>query len=210
MPRPGGAGSAASSTPLMGKWYMYILLMAQARQLIGNAAATVLGMIALGARSGYEIKSAGDRSFRFFWALGPPQIYAELQRLEEAGLIKGTEEARGRRRRRTFSITRAGRRALHDWLAADHPAPLEVRDPELLRLFFADELSPQEVREHVAAMRRRSERVLARFEQDVLPAAERTAERGFAYPREVARFGVELHEFIVGWCERMQGRVEDA
>jgi hypothetical protein len=84
-----------------------------------------------------------------------------------------------------------------------------VRDPELLRLFFADALSPAEVREHVAAMRRRSERALTRFEQDILPAAERTAERGFAYPREVARFGAELHEFIVAWCERMQARVKD-
>ena len=184
--------------------------MAQPRALVSNAAATVLGMIALGALSGYDIKRAGDRSFRFFWALGPPQIYAELKRLEEAGLIEGTEEAGGRRRRRTFSIPRAGRGALHDWLAADLPAPLEVRDPELLRLFFADLLSPAEVRAHVAAMRRRSERALTRFEQDILPAADRTAERGFAYPREVARFGVEMHEFIVAWCDRMQTRVEDA
>ena len=177
---------------------------------ISNAAAAVLGMVALGAQSGYEIKQAGDRSFRFFWALGPPQIYAELRRLEEAGLIEGTEDARGQRRRRTVSITRAGRSALHDWLAPDRAEPLEVRDPELLRLFFADAMSAAEVREHVAAMRERSERALARFEQEILPAADRTAESGFAYPREVARFGVELHEFIVGWCERMQARVEDA
>ena len=164
-------------------------------------------MVALGARSGYDIRRSAERSLRFFWALGPPQIYAELRRLEEAGLVTGADDARGRRPRRAFEITAAGERALRAWLARDEPAPLEIRDSEMLRLFFADALPRAEAARRVASIRGRSERALTHFEAAILPPAERTADAGFEFPREVARFGLELHEFIVDWCERLERRL---
>src|SRR3954469_5944942 len=100
---------------------------------LANAAAAVLGMVALGARSGYEIQRAAELSLRFFWALGPPQIYAELRRLEEAGYVRGSDEARGRRARRVYAVTAKGRRALRRWLTAPGSGTLELRDAELLR-----------------------------------------------------------------------------
>src|SRR5688500_3698469 len=147
-------------------------------------------MVAMVARSGYEIRRATERSVRFFWALSPPQIYAELGRLEDAGLVTGSDEARGRRPRRTFETTRAGERALRTWLTQDERVMLEIRDRELLRLFFADALPRAQVTELVEVMRRRSERALERFDAEILPAADRTADAGFEFPREVARFGV--------------------
>src|SRR5438270_9532226 len=95
-------------------------------------------MIALGARSGYEIRRASELSLRFFWALGPPQIYSELSRLEQAGLVAGTEEASGRRARRVYELTESGRRALRRWVSSADADALELRDARLLRLFFAD------------------------------------------------------------------------
>ena len=103
--------------------------------VLSNSAASVLGMVSLGARSGYEIRRAAERSLRFFWALGPPQIYSELRRLEEAGLLSGFDDARGNRPRRSFEITDAGRDALREWLTSSEPSSLEMRDGEMLRLF---------------------------------------------------------------------------
>src|SRR5881227_514522 len=103
---------------------------------LSNSAAAVLGMIALGARSGYEIRRAAELSLRFFWALGPPQIYAELSRLEEAGLVAGQDESRGRRPRRRYEATARGRSALSRWATAARPTALELRDVLLLQLFF--------------------------------------------------------------------------
>ena len=37
-------------------------------------------MLSLGKRTGYEIKSLGDVSTRFFWAASYGQIYPELRR----------------------------------------------------------------------------------------------------------------------------------
>src|SRR3954447_14633648 len=105
---------------------------------ISNPTAAVLGLVAMGARSGYEIGRAVQRSVRFFWALGPPQIYAELKRLEAAGLISGRDDGPGGRARRSFEPTPAGKQALRRWLSDEDAGTLELRDPELLRLFFAD------------------------------------------------------------------------
>src|SRR3954462_579555 len=123
---------------------------------LGNAAAAVLGMVALGARSGYEIRRAAELSLRFFWALGPPQIYAELGRLEEAGLIAGQDESQGRRARRVYTVTKAGKRALDAWGKSRDNAPLELRAPLVLRLFFVDFSGEDGVRCQLEAMRRRS------------------------------------------------------
>jgi DNA-binding PadR family transcriptional regulator len=171
---------------------------------LSNTAAAVLGMVVLGARSGYEIRRAAERSVRFFWALGPPQIYAELRRLEGDGLITGRDEARGERARRVFAPTAAGERALRAWLTADDaPGSFEVRDAEMLRLFFADAAAPEDALARVDVVRRRSQAALDHFRREITPAAERAREGGAAFPAHVAAFGRELHEFIVGWCDRL-------
>jgi PadR family transcriptional regulator, regulatory protein AphA len=173
---------------------------------LSNTTAAVLGMVALGARSGYEIRQAADRSVRFFWALGPPQIYAELKRLEAAGLVTGRDDARGSRPRRLFDVTPEGEAALRAWVARDAaPDPMELRDAELLRLFFADAASPEEALERVRSIRRRSEQALEVFTREIDPVAAATREEGNVFPERVARFGRELHELLVDWS----GRLED-
>ena len=56
----------------------------------------VLGMLRLGAGSGYAIKKFSDLSTRYFWATSYAQVYPELARLEPvdhwAGLRPGTRD----------------------------------------------------------------------------------------------------------------------
>jgi DNA-binding PadR family transcriptional regulator len=171
---------------------------------LSNTSAAVLGMVALGTSSGYDIRRAAERSVRFFWALGPPQIYAELKRLEADGLITGRDDARGERSRRVFDATPAGRAALQAWLTADEVGALEIRDPELLRLFFADVVDREDAVARVRLMRRRSEDALDHFRREITPAAARSSEAGSEFPEHVAAFGRELHAFVVDWCERLE------
>lgn len=175
---------------------------------ISNSAGAVLGMISLGAHSGYEIRQAGELSLRFFWALGPPKIYSELGKLEDDGLIEGRDETRGGRARRDYRLTRAGESALRDWVAGGESAPMELRDPELLRLFFADAVTPRQAREQIGRIRERSQRAVERFEREIEPAAARAREDGSAFPAHIAEFGHELHEFIVDWCARLEKRLD--
>jgi DNA-binding PadR family transcriptional regulator len=174
---------------------------------LANNSAAVLGMVALGAPSGYQIRRAAALSLRFFWALGPPQIYSELNRLESAGLVSGEDDSQGQRRRRRYELTSDGRAALERWAAANQAAPLELRDALLLQLFFADAAGPATIRTLLARIRERSEQALGAFGEQIMPAAAQSERLGFQQPRLVAEFGEALHRFIVGWCDE---RLADA
>ena len=53
----------------------------------------ILGMLGMRPMCGYEIKALVDGSTRFFWAASYGQIYPELRRLTEAGLIEDPHRA---------------------------------------------------------------------------------------------------------------------
>src|SRR2546421_1169029 len=88
----------------------------------------ILGMIRLGRTTGYEIKQLVDVSTRLFWAASYGQIYPELKRLEDRGLIVGEDAPTGGRQRRSYALTPAGEQALHEWLTSDTDLVWEVRD----------------------------------------------------------------------------------
>src|SRR5919108_6206301 len=117
----------------------------------------VLGMLGLGARTGYDVRRAVELSARFFWTISPVQIYPELKRLETAGMVEGHDDPRGGRPRRAYQLTDRGHAALEDWLAADEELTYELRDLGMLKLFFAD-AAPDDARVagHLEAMAERS------------------------------------------------------
>ncbi len=151
----------------------------------------VLGMIGRGARTGYEIKKWVATSIRFFWTISEAQIYPSLERLERAGLVASRPAPNGRRQRRLFQLTRAGRESLHDWLVRPEPMPFELRDVALVRLFFADSLSPAEARTLLEAVRRRSEARIA-----ALLAIEPVDD----HPGLTLRLGVAFHQAMIDVC----------
>ena len=166
----------------------------------------VLGMVRLGARSGYEIKQAVELSIRFFWTISQAQIYPSLELLERLGLVRGRSEPRGRRPRRVYEITRAGEQALRDWLRRDEQIPFELRDLGLVKLFFADALDRGEARELLTAIRRRSEERVKTL-QAIEPAAEEAEQEGNLHPLLTLRMGIAFHQAMVDVCEEFQQRL---
>src|SRR5579862_5513458 len=97
----------------------------------------ICGMITLGRRTGYDIKQFVDKTTRHFMAISYGQLYPELKRLEEAGLVAGSAEPTGGRSRTVYQLTDAGRQALADWLESDDDLLYELRDEGMLKLFFS-------------------------------------------------------------------------
>jgi PadR family transcriptional regulator AphA len=155
----------------------------------------VLGLIAFGLRTGYEIKAFVDKTTRYFWAASYGQIYPELKRLEEQGLVKGRSEPSGGRARTVYELTEAGEAALKDWLASDEEDLYELRDEGMLKLFFSDSLPEQRI-EIVRAMRERSERKLAQ-----LRSIEPHASQGPKGSYLTLQLGIGMTEWMVEWCD---------
>jgi len=166
---------------------------------LGVPAYVVLGMVRLGARSGYEIKRTVEQSIRFFWTISQVQIYPSLERLERAGLITGRADPRGRRRRRVHEITAQGEAALRQWLRTAEPMPFELRDTGLVKLFFADALEPGDALALLGAITRRSEERIAAL-RAIEPAASRAEDEGNVYPLLTLRMGIGFHQAIIDVC----------
>ena len=155
----------------------------------------ILGMIAFSKRTGYEIKTFVDRTARYFWAASYGQIYPELKRLEDQGLVHGRSEPLGGRARTVYDLTEAGKAVLEHWLAADDEPSYELRDEGMLKLFFSDSLPERRI-EIVRAIRRREERDLAH-----LRSIEPHASKGPTGSYLTLQMGIELTESIIKWCE---------
>jgi PadR family transcriptional regulator AphA len=171
---------------------------------LGSTAYVILGMVRKGPRSGYEIKALVDNSTRFFWAASYGQIYPELKRLSEAGLVVGTEQPTGGRKRTVYEITADGEEELRSWLRQP-PRTFEMRDEGLLKLFFADALPRQEALEILRAMR--EQRLAGNKQLRAIKELKLKGEMEDPFPLIVLEGGLEFTEWFVEWCERMERKI---
>jgi len=175
----------------------------RSRPQFGVPAYVVLGMVGLGAQSGYEIKQMVELSIRFFWTISQAQIYPSLQALERAGFVLGRSDPRGKRRRRVYEITPAGEAALREWLRREEPLPFELRDTGLVKLFFADVLDRDDALALLAALQSRSEERVATL-REIEPAARQAEEEGNVHPMLTLRMGIAFHRAIVDVGEEFE------
>ena len=153
---------------------------------LSPTAYVILGMVRDGPRSGYEIKALVDGTTRFFWAASYGQIYPELKRLSEAGLVEGVDSPTGGRRRTVYEITADGEEELKAWLRQP-PVTYEMREEGLLKLFFADALPREEAVEILRAMRAHRLAAGRRWESRSRPPAPP--------PRAVSAPGRSVHSW---------------
>jgi PadR family transcriptional regulator AphA len=173
----------------------------------------ILGMLAARPRSGYEIKQLVDSSARFFWAASYGQIYPELKKLDEAGLITGDDSSTGARQRTTFRLTAKGRRAAREWIGMP-PEILEMRDEGLLKLFFAGAIEPKRAaeiaRERAAFSREKAFELRAiqtAIDESGAPAGGPESQPD-AGSLTVLRYGIEMSEWTAEWFERAAEQLE--
>jgi PadR family transcriptional regulator, regulatory protein AphA len=151
----------------------------------------VLGLLAQGEElTPYDLKGMVASGIGNLWSLQHTQLYAEPERLAKAGYLSEVREEAGRRRR-LYRITPAGRDALAAWLAAEPGDELpEVRDINLLKVYFGAEPGP--IAATLAAAHRAKLREYEELERtlaDLGPSGPLTALRaGLGHEREWVRY----------------------
>ena len=165
----------------------------------------VLAALLEGESSGYDLAKGFDASVANFWMATPQQLYRELERLAEQGLIEARVVHQERRpNKRMFSLTESGRDAIRHFTARAPKASV-IRDELLIKVQACDAGDPQAVRESIVerlqwatAKLERYERFRARFldgrtEEAYLAQAQRvgpylTLLRGIAFEQENIRW----------------------
>lgn len=115
----------------------------------------VLGLLAEKPASGYDLMKLFESSLANAWPATQSQVYGELGKLTDAGLIEVASE--GPRGRKEYALTEPGLEELRHWLTDVEPTRVR-RSDVLLRVFFLGVLTPLEAKSYLATEAARAER----------------------------------------------------
>jgi DNA-binding PadR family transcriptional regulator len=159
----------------------------------------LLGLLAEGPASGYDLAQRFQDALGSVWPAQHPHIYAELGRLERAGLIE--VESVGPRGRKAYRITDAGLAAVRRWLA-EEPIDHTMRLETLLRSYFAWLLEPEQLRERLAEEQAFYESMAATLR--AFAESKDRGEWGDSQPTRAARMAIEaglrVNEAMAAWA----------
>jgi PadR family transcriptional regulator, regulatory protein AphA len=173
----------------------------------------ILGFLSYKPLSGYDLKKIFDNSVQHFWSADQGQIYRTLARLADQGWaeIEVVEQSQ-RPDRKVYHLPPTGREELHRWLAGPVPSH-ESRSASLIQVFFAGQLSDEQLLvkfEQVAAF---SRAILATYQQ--IPAVIGSYTQEFASPREAfcwnltLELGIRSVQAQLDWAESIIERIRN-
>jgi DNA-binding PadR family transcriptional regulator len=102
---------------------------------LGTLGYAILGLLAREELSGYDLRRRMEGRVSFFWEARHSQIYPELARLEERGLVTHkVVEQQERPDKKVYEITAAGLEALREWVT-EPPVARAVKDELVLKAY---------------------------------------------------------------------------
>jgi len=164
-----------------------------------------LGLLAQQPGSGYDLLKQFEKSMANVWPATQSQLYGELNKLAQAGLIEVSDI--GARGRKEYRITAAGRAELLRWVT-DPPQEPPFRSATLLRVFLLGEVGPDEARAHALAMAEEADAEVNRLEElrDSIDWADDDAS---FYGYAALEHGLRLHAMQADWARWLVTAIDD-
>ena len=163
----------------------------------------LLGALADRPRSGYELLKHFEQSLAYAWPASHSQIYPELARLRDDGLIEQT--GAGARNSKTYAVTDAGLAEIRHWLRDTEP-DRRVRSDAALRTFFLWLLEPEEARDELERERSYWRERLAELEAiEARPRGPGRKEQAFGIALEGGIRGIRTRLAWLDWAGRELG-----
>ena len=102
----------------------------------------ILGLLDQNPMSGYDLSAKFGEALNEFWSAKHSQIYPELKRLTDEGLVEYHIEISGQvLERKVYTITPTGKQDFLKWLESEETIESTPKDVFRLRMFFSSELS---------------------------------------------------------------------
>ncbi len=117
----------------------------------------LLGLLADHPASGWDLLKRFETSLAFVWPATQSQLYTELNRMTDDGLVVAADA--GPRNRKEYAITDLGHAALEHWLLEVTPERVR-RSDAMLRVFFLWSVEPAAARDFLVAEAAESDRQL--------------------------------------------------
>jgi DNA-binding PadR family transcriptional regulator len=165
----------------------------------------LLGLLASEPGSGYDLLKRFEGSLAFVWPATQSQLYTELGKMADGGLIEVVSE--GPRGRKDYDITKDGRAELERWLTETEP-DRTIRDETVLRTFFMWAVDAERAKaffEREAELTRRYAEQL----QHVADAFDFTINRPEWFGRIALENGLRISSAYLGWAEWAAEHVDE-
>lgn len=105
----------------------------------------ILGLMMQAPVTGYDIAKAFGPGLGSFWSAKHSQIYPELKRLTEEGLIRYSVVTQGERmEKKLYKITDVGQEDFMRWLSQDPPLEPTPKDVFRLRSYYSQWLAEED------------------------------------------------------------------
>ncbi|MEZ3161562.1 PadR family transcriptional regulator [Microbacterium sp. BWT-B31] len=177
----------------------------------------LLAILRVGPLSGYDLQKQFAHSVGHVWHAPDSQIYPELRKMQNDGLIEGEEQTRGERgTRRVYHVTDAGERAFLEWMGSSLDYQ-RVRDPAHLRAAYLESAPPEAARDflehHIAQWESELEQFEGQIDQiddgtspmlnrRLAATAAAQRERTIAYKRFAYEGLVDRARIEIEWAKR--------
>ena len=164
----------------------------------------LLGLLSERPASGYDLLKLFDTSLVNVWPATQSQLYGELNKLADSGLIEVADI--GPRGRKEYRITRAGRAELQRWMMNPQNDP-PFRDASLLRVFLLGEIEPEQARRHMVAVAEHADSEVKRLKAlgDSIDWSD--GERLF-FGRAALEYGLRLGAMEGQWARWVIGELD--
>lgn len=181
---------------------------------------TVLGLLSREPNTGYGLHRLLNGSLSHVWDARLQQVYAELGKLYDQGLVTIEAFAMPRQpTKKVYTLTDSGENILDEWLTL-RPATQRLRDDLLVKIYCLERLSSGPAIRHLRERRAASVEGLAHARR-TLEMTSRT-DPGTLGDRLTLEASVFREEAEIAWCDRAiemlhdemsveaRGRVADA
>jgi len=160
---------------------------------LNATAASLLGFLYEGPKTGWDLVDAVERSVGHFWNVTRSQVYRELKTLAAAGLV--SEKKTGARDKVPYAITAKGRLAFDAWIG-QAPGTDLLRLPIVLTVFFGRHVDPALLRRYLESARLQHTTRLDEYVK-LLPDVKDE------FPRAALDLGIAYEKTMIAWLERL-------
>lgn len=106
----------------------------------------ILGLLNRTPMTGYDLSKDFDKDLTNFWHAKHSQIYPELKKLTDEGLIHFEVHITGEiLEKKVYSITDSGRKNLEQWLLLEEDLEPTPKDVFKLRMYFSENMNQEQL-----------------------------------------------------------------
>ena len=164
-----------------------------------------LGLLAQQPGSGYDLLKRFEASMANVWPATQSQLYGELNRLADDGLIEVIDI--GARGRKEYGITDTGRADLLSWIMRP-PDDTPVRRPDVLRVFLLGEIPTAQARDYAEGVAEFADHTLVRYRhiRDSVPWDDSDAA---FFARAALEYGLRTAAMEADWARWLAHAIDE-